>query len=66
MLVDSFICCAIQDDVTALQYAAYNGHMVIVQYLVEKCQAVITTQDRYDRTPISEAEEQGRAKIADS
>jgi len=59
------MCCAIQNDGTALHYAAFHGHMTIAQYLVEKCQAIITTQDKDGRTPISDAAEQGHTNIAD-
>ena len=59
------MCCAIQDGATALHYAAYDGQMTIVQYLVEKCEAVIATQAHDDTTPISDAQSRGHAKIAD-
>jgi len=39
--------------------------MAIVKYLVEKCEAVITAQDRLDGTPISHAEEQEHANVAE-
>jgi len=60
----SCMCCEIQDDITALHWSAYNGNMAIVQYLVEKC-AVITTQDKFGTTPISDAEVQGHTNVAD-
>jgi len=50
------MCCAIQDGCTALHFAALCGCMPVVKYLVEKCQAVITTQDKDGNTPINRAE----------
>ena len=36
----------------------------VVEYLVEKCQAVIITQDKDSPTPITDAEQQDYAYIA--
>jgi len=46
--------CAVQIQCgrTALHYAA-DGNMTVVKYLVEECQAVIITQDKDRKTPIS-------------
>ena len=49
---------------TALHWAAYYGRTKVVKYLVHKCKAVITTQNKKGRTPISDVERQGRTKIA--
>jgi len=54
----SFItCCAIQFGCSALHYAAGNGSMTDVKYLVEECQAVISMQDKAGKTPISYAKD---------
>jgi len=50
---------------TALHYAAADDRMKVVTYLVENCQADITTKDKDGRTPIKCAEEKGHASIAD-
>jgi len=59
------MCCTIQAGHDALHYAAWYGHMLVVKYLVEKGQAVITTQDEDGNTPVSEAKDNGHTDIAD-
>ena len=61
----SFMCCAIQYGHTALHCAARSGLMAMVQCLVERGEAVITTQDKDGDTPISDAEVRGDTEIAD-
>jgi len=45
----------VQYGYTALHYAAAKGRMTIVKFLVDKCHAVIATQDKDGQTPISDA-----------
>jgi len=48
---------------TALHHAAYRGNTRVVKYLVEKCDAVITTQEENGTTPIMDAERQEYTSI---
>lgn len=49
------MCCAIQIGRTALHYAAISGSMSVLKFLVEQCNAVITTHSKNGHTPISDA-----------
>ena len=43
------------DKRTALHIAAANGHLALVQFLVEKADCALDAKDKFDRTPIVDA-----------
>jgi len=51
------MCYAIQYGRTALHYAVDYRHVAVVQYLVEKCLADLTSQNKNGRTPLNCAED---------
>jgi len=49
---------------TPLHLAAYNGHINIVQFLVEH-NAIISPRNRYGKTPLRLAEQANEVEIAE-
>ncbi|XP_022102743.1 glutaminase liver isoform, mitochondrial-like [Acanthaster planci] len=52
------------DDRSALHVGAAQGHVEVVRFLLEKCKVDPNMKDRWDRTPVDDAEKFGHTEIA--
>ncbi|XP_038052051.1 glutaminase liver isoform, mitochondrial-like [Patiria miniata] len=53
------------DDRTALHVGAAQGHVEVVRFLLEKCKVDPSPKDRWDHTPLDDAERFGHTEVAE-
>lgn len=52
-------------ELTSLHYAAMNGHLEVVKYLIEEVGVIADPYDKYQKTPLDCARENDRTQVVD-
>ena len=55
MIIIFIECLTIHIAMSLCLYHYRNGHLTVVQYLVEKCSADVNVKDNHGRTPLHDA-----------